>query len=307
MFTLATARSMPQLVVGMLCAGLGGACIWVPAPVIVASVFSPRRRGVAIGMVNAGIGLALVVGTQLSRASERWWGADGWRWVWALLGGVALVAAVSAALWLHPPRVATSGPPRLAALREVPAWRPYTVGYFLFGFGYIVVITYTVSALRDDGAFGAGHAANVYALLGVGTVFGGLILGRLSDRWGRRAALTVGYAASAICPLVLLAYQEPWASLASLAFGAMFSGSVVVVATYLADHASPTDFGPAFGAATVAFGAAQAFGPQVGGALVDATGSFTLTLLVAVGALALAAATAPALARTPAPVSRRRP
>jgi predicted MFS family arabinose efflux permease len=296
MFTLATARGMPQLVVGMVCAGVGGACIFVPSPGLAASVFAPGRRGVAVGVVNAGIGAAIVAGTQLSRVAERAWGPGGWRWVWTILGATGLVTAVAAFGWLHPPSTTRSGPPRLAALREVPSWRAYSAGYFLFGFGYIVVITYTVAALRDDAGFSAGHAANVYALLGVGTLFGGVGLGWLSDRWGRRAALAVGYLGCALCPLVLLAHREPWAALSSLAFGALFSGSVAVVAAYLTDHTSAADFGAAFGAATVAFGAAQAFGPQVGGWLADQTGSFTAVLVMAAGVLGVAAATTAALA-----------
>jgi predicted MFS family arabinose efflux permease len=172
----------------------------------------------------------------------------------------------------------------------------YLAGYFLFGFGYIVIITYAVAALRDDGGFSAGHAANDYALLGVGTVFGGLVLGRLSDRTSRRLAMGLGYGLSGLCPLLLLTAQEPLVGAAALVFGALFSGSVVVVAAYLADHVAPAEFGAAFGTATVAFGAAQALGPQVGGSLADHTGSFTLTFVVGSAALLAAALTTPALA-----------
>ena len=69
----------------------------------------------------------------------------------------------------------------------------------------------------------------------------------------------------------------------------MFSGSTAVVAAYLSDVARPGEFGPAFGAATVAFSVAQAAGPQTGGLLVDHTDTFTATLLVSSIALAAAA------------------
>jgi predicted MFS family arabinose efflux permease len=189
-------------------------------------------------------------------------------------------------------------PPRLTALRHVPGWLPYTGSYFLFGFGYIVTITYTVASLRDAG-FGAAHAADVYALLGFGALFGGLLIGRISDHIGRRQAMILGYTLTAACPLPLLTQREPYAAIASIGFGITFSGSVAVVAAYLADMARPGEFPPAFGAATVAFGAAQALGPQVGGVLVDHTGGFTATFLLSATALGAAALLAAAMPRRP--------
>lgn len=297
MFTLATAQGLPQLVVGMLFTGCGGAAIWVPSPGIVGTLVGPERRGTAIGLVNAGIGVAIVFGTQLARFSPRWWGDGAWRWVWVIQGCTSVVVLVFALITVHPTAVAVTARPRLSALRHASGWLPYTAGYFAFGFGYIITITYTVSALRDGSGFSPAHAANVYALLGLGTVGGGLLLGRLSDRIGRRNTIVVGYASSALCPLLLLSGREPLVALAALGFGVVFSGSVSVVAAYLADHARPGEFGPAFAAATVAFSLAQAFGPQVGGALVDATDGFGVTMGLSAAVLALAAAFAVATPR----------
>jgi predicted MFS family arabinose efflux permease len=284
----------------MLFAGLGGAAIWVPAPGIVGASVAPTRRGAAVGLVNLGIGVGMVVGTFLARLARDWWGPDAWRWVWAIQGAVALVAFVAALVVL---RLGTAGPvapPRLTALRHVPGWLPYTGSYFLFGFGYIVTITYVVASLLDSG-FGAAHAADVYALLGVGAIFGGVLMGRLSDHLGRRQAMILGYALTAACPLLLLAQREPYAAVASFGFGLTFSGSVAVVAAYLADMARPGEFPPAFGAATVAFGAAQALGPQVGGVLVDRTDGFTATFVLSAVTLGAAALLAAAMPRHPRP------
>jgi predicted MFS family arabinose efflux permease len=298
MFVLAAAQSLLQLSLGMTLAGIGGASIFIPSPGIVGAVVPANRRGFTVGLVNAGIGAATVLGTQLARFSPDWWGPHGWRWVWAILGVLSLATFVAVLVLLRPATTGTVAAPRLAALREAPGWLPYTVGYFLFGFGYIIVITYTVASLREEGGFAVGHAANVYAGLAVGIAVGGIVLGRLSDRVGRRLAMLVGYAGTALCPLAMLVHREPLASLAAVAFGVLFSGSVAVVATYLTDVVDRADFGPAFAAVTIAFSLAQAAGPQVGGTLRDHTGSFAATFLVSAASLGGATLAAAVLLRT---------
>lgn len=297
MFTLASATGIVQLAIGMLLAGCGGAAIWVPSPTLARAVVRSERSGLAVGVISAGIGAAMLVGSQLARFSPSWWGPHGWRWVWVVQGCVGLAVLAFTALFVRTPPTPPLASPRISALRHVAGWRPYTAGYFLFGFGYIVTITYTVSALRDEHGFSASHAANVYALLAIGTMMGGLAVGRISDAVGRRPALILAYGCCALCPVVLLAGREPWVAVAGFLFGASFSGAVVVVAAYLADIAPPGEFGAAFGAATVAFGAAQAFGPQVGGVLVDSTEGFTATFLASAIAIGLAAVVSLALPR----------
>ncbi|HET7721046.1 MAG TPA: YbfB/YjiJ family MFS transporter, partial [Acidimicrobiales bacterium] len=218
MFVLATSRSLAQLSVGMTLAGVGGASIFIPSPGIVGAVVPAHRRGLIVGVVNAGIGAATVVGTQLARFSPGWWGPHGWRWVWAILGVLSLAVLVPVATTLRPAEARAIAAPRLAALREAPGWLPYTGAYFLFGFGYIIVITYTVASLREEGGFGVAHAANVYAALAVGIAAGGVVLGQLSDRVGRRSAMLIGYVGTALCPLAMLAPREPLASVAAVAF-----------------------------------------------------------------------------------------
>ena len=59
-FMLAIAPGTPILLLGMAFCGVGGAASWVPAPGISAAQFPPHRRGFAMGMTSAGIGLGIV-------------------------------------------------------------------------------------------------------------------------------------------------------------------------------------------------------------------------------------------------------
>ncbi len=293
MVLLATAQGFAQLAAGMALAGVGGAAVFIPAPGIVGSVVGRERRGVAVGLLNAGLGVAVVIGTQLSRFSPGWWGPSSWRGVWAILAAITAVALVANAAWLRPAGLGALAQPRLSALRSIRGWKPYLLGYFAFGFGYVLVTTYTVSALRDGGGFGVAHAANVYVLLALGIGAGGLTMGRVSDRIGRPLTLIIGYALCALCPLLLLTYREPVVAVAAFSFGLLFSGCVSTIAVYAADCTEPTDTAAAFALVTVVFSVAQAFGPQVGGLLIDRSGgSFTATFASAAVVLAFSAVTA---------------
>jgi len=56
---LAVASVAPNgfvLALGLVVMGLGGACIWIPSPAIAATGVPVERRGLAVGMIGAGIG-----------------------------------------------------------------------------------------------------------------------------------------------------------------------------------------------------------------------------------------------------------
>ena len=55
----------------------------------------------------------------------------------------------------------------------------------------------------------------------------------------------------------------------------MFSGMPALIIAHIVDHTTPDTYGPAFSAATLAFGVTQMISPQVGGLLADYLGSFT--------------------------------
>ena len=76
--------------------------------------------------------------------------------------------------------------------------------------------------------------------------------------------------------------------LAAATFGLAAGGIPGVIAAYLADHLATRAFGVAFGAVTLAFGGGQVAGPQLGGWIAEATGSFTPTFLLSSGIAARA-------------------
>ena len=55
----------------------------------------------------------------------------------------------------------------------------------------------------------------------------------------------------------------------------MFAGMPTMITAHIVAHTDTNTYGPAFSAATLAFGVTQMISPQIGGTLADVFGSFT--------------------------------
>ncbi|MDX2378856.1 MAG: MFS transporter [Acidimicrobiia bacterium] len=272
----AFAPSGPVLGLALFAMGLGGAVIWIPAPAISARALPPHRAGMAVGLVGSGIGIGIVfAGAMASLLGDD---ADGWQLVYRVEFAIAVVVLIGAFAGLrsHGDRPAVAGGfGGFAALRTVRAWIPATVAYAAFGFAYILVIGFLVARLEDDSGFSSSEASAMFSLLGAATVVGGLSLGPLSDRIGRRVTLTAAFVLFAASGLLLLTGEQPWVAIAAVGVGLMFSGMPALIIAHIVDNTDADTYGPAFSAATLAFGVTQMISPQIGGALADAMGSFT--------------------------------
>jgi len=287
---LAGAGGAAELAGGLTLTGLGGAFIWVPAPGLAGSVVRPARRGAAIGVAGSGIGGGIVLASALPSRLHASGGDASWRTVYAVEAAIALVTLVLCLVLLRPaPHRDDDAPVRAGALRRVPGWLGLTGGYTAYGLAYSVYTSYLVTALEDDAGFSPGHASAVYTLVGVGLLAGGVLLGPLSDRYGRGPTLIAGYLVMAAAILLVPVGVEPLASASALLFGLMMSGLPAVIAAHLSDHLTPREFAGAFGRCTLAFGVAQVCGPPLGGFLAETAGGFLLPFLLA-GAVAAAGA-----------------
>ncbi|MDJ0769968.1 MAG: YbfB/YjiJ family MFS transporter [Ilumatobacter sp.] len=275
----AIAPSGPVLGLALAAMGLGGAVIWIPAPAISARALPPARAGMAVGLIGSGIGIGILFAGQMSAYLERRSDRDDlWQTLYRIEFAIAVVVLVGAfvALRSHGDRPgAAGGFGGVGALRTVKGWIPVTVAYAAFGFAYILVIGFLVARLEDDSGFSSGEAATMFSIMGASTVVGGLSLGPLSDRFGRRVTLTTTFVLFGLCGLLVLTGRQPWVAVASVGVGLMFSGMPALIIAHVVDHTDVDTYGPAFSAATLAFGVTQMISPQIGGAMADALDSFT--------------------------------
>jgi predicted MFS family arabinose efflux permease len=297
----AFSNSAAVLGVALFFMGLGGAIIWIPAPAIGARVFPPERAGIAVGLAGSGIGLGIVFAGQLASWLGRTREAvDVWQLVYKIEFSIAVVVLAGTLLCLKSQGqrpAAAGGFGGFGALRTVRAWVPTTVAYTAYGFAYILVIAFLVARLKDDSGFSPSEAALMFSLVGIAAAFGGVSLGALSDRIGRRITLMGAFTLYAACGLLALTGQQPIVAIASLGIGLAFSGGPALITGHIVAHTDSSTYGPAFAAATLSFGIAQMISPQIGGLIADTTGSFTLVFVLSATISMVGAAAASRLPR----------
>lgn len=284
--------------------GLGGAAIWIPSPGMAASVVSTERRGVAVGLMGAGVGLGVLWSGQLKGIVAG--DADAWRDVYlshAIVGAVVLILVMAVLRVEVGPRSEAGGFGGFRVLARMDGWRALTGCYFAYGFGYLLVIAFLVARLEDDAGYSATSAGRVFTLMGVCTMAGGIVVGRISDVLGRRRTLIGGFLVFAAGALVILQGHIVAVVAGTMACGLLFGGLATVIAAYIVDRTDAATYAPSYAAATFAFGLAQVGAPQVGGAVADLTGSFTVVFVMSAAVMAAGAASA---TRLPADALRAR-
>lgn len=262
------------LTVALISMGLGGAAIWIPSPGIATTALPVHLRGLAVGLTGSGVGLGIVFSGQLNTIVVN--GGGSWRDVYFVHTLIGLVAMWLVFLGLQNRRGAqpSGGFGGFAVLRQVEGWKPLTMCYVVYGFSYLLILAFLVTRLQDDSGYESGTASTVFAITGGCTMFGGVLLGRISDRVGRRLTLTVGFSLWAVAVALILTGNLALVLIGGVGVGVLFGGLPSVIAAYLIDRTDGDTYGPSYAAATFAFGVAQVISPQIGGVVADWQGSF---------------------------------
>lgn len=282
--------------------GVGGAGGNVPAMGLVSSWFGPRRRGIASGAAVVGVSLGLVVTGPLVPAILLQYGSMGWRVSWYVLGAIGIGACVVVAallrnrpdqLGLRPlgddhreqaKRVSGSTASALdwgLVYKSRLLWKLSLI-YFAFGFAYLVYSTFFVRYLTKEAGFDAASAGTLWLTVGLISIISGFIWGGLSDRFGRRFGLVSVFALQGIGILIFGLSRELPAIYLSAGLYAITAWSVPALMGALAGDIFGARLAPAaLGLLTIVFASGQVIAPYVGGAVADATNSFSLAFVAA--------------------------
>lgn len=283
-----TAAFALQLVL-RFAAGFTGALAFVTGAGLTAAAAQGGARNHAptlfgIYFAGAGFGItvsALAVPPMLSVTS--------WRGGWLALGGLSLVATLSA--WA----VLSRAPPTASATGKhgrggwsARRMMPELLAYGLFGAGYIAYATFIIAYLRSVERFSGFAISAFWAVLGVAAIIAafawGPVLGRLRGGWGTVATVgvvTIGAATPLVFGGVVGAF------LSAILFGGSFLAVVAAVMSFGHRAAPPHAWTAVIGALTVAFGIGQSIGPILSGVLSDGPGGVASGLWISVVILAV--------------------
>ena len=122
----------------------------------------------------------------------------------------------------------------------------------------------TFTSSQAEQAFWYGAVAFAF---GIANFFGSPILGRLSDRYGRRPVLLIGFSGLALSFFVTGMATALWMLLAVRLFSGAMQANVAVANAYVADITPPAERAKAFGKLGAMLGMGFILGPVIGGVL----------------------------------------
>ncbi len=281
--------------------GIGNGGAFVPAMALGSIWFSAKKRGLATGIVTAGIGIGFLLSGLIVPPILSAYGGEGWRSCWYYLGVIVLVVAgVTYGFIRNRPEELglkqlgsgmSEGKSGGTTVKGLEWSRVYKIGsvwhlgvvYFMFGFSYIIYINFFATFLVKEIGWTISEAGRLFTFLGFLSIFCGLLWGGVSDVIGRKSGAALAYVALAISYGIFALFHSSGAFYVSAIFFGLTAWAIpTIMAAAAGDYVGPRLAPAGLGFITLFFGIGQAVGPPLGGFLADYHGSFTLSFLLAV-------------------------
>ena len=289
-----------------------GFCASLSSPVAhtraVAAAFD-RRRGLALGITQVGIGLAaaLVPPVVASQIAE-----DGWRSGFVLLATLAAAGILPILIGL-PGKSKTQVEGRAAQAEDPDTLvRSHTFWLQLAAFtamalAFIGIIAHFVPMLRASG-MSLPRAGALAGAIGMSVIVTRIVVGWLADRF---EPAWLGAASCLVCASGALAMAlggPELALVAAVALGCAIGAEADLIGILTARNFPLTGYSRAYSTQYAAFTLAGGVSPLVVGLLVESTGGYRVPLLLSAGMLVVPALLFASLARrsSPTPPSAQR-
>src|SRR5215475_3890500 len=280
-----------------------------------------KRRGTAVSALSvasmAGISL-LVPGVMWSILRF------GWRETFVILGVVSLVFCLPIALLvvrddpermgLHPDGETPDpvGPDVAPAIERtatgdavrMPSFWLLSGGLFSCGFSMSLLSAHGVPMLTDHG-FHSMTASTAMGLTGLSSIAAGMIIGILSDRWGRKPMLAFVYVLRVVAFILIFFTRDPAVlMLVVILAGLSPTGSFAMASALTADIFGRLSVGSIFGLIFLVHQIGSALGSWLSGYLFDVSGGYGIAFAVACGLLLVGAGLALSIDVNGRPVRR---
>lgn len=281
------------LAIGVLAAGGAG----MAGPAVLMSVTSrliaPERRGIAIGIVNAGGSFGQFVMAPIAGALML---GLGWASAMQVLGLIVLLAlpaafvlkgnSAQAASADHSP-VGTGEAVRTALCN--PSFLMLGAGFFVCGFHVAFLATHLPGVIAACG-LPLQYGAWSLALLGLFNIVGSVAIGWAIGRWRMKSLLSLIYATRAVAVLIFLLAPKtgPVVLIFAAVMGLSFLATVPPTAGLVAKFFGIANMATLFGIVMLSHQVGGFLGAWLGGKVFEATGSFNwiwyIDIVLAVGA-----------------------
>jgi len=300
LFGRSTANSVPMLIVWSVLQAIGlSGCSTVPCGMLINNWFV-KDRGTATGIAFTG---SVVGGLILVQLSKIWVANAGWQRANLYLCIIAAVCMLPIAFWIAVEKPADKGMYplgvteetlkagtaraaatgiRKSAFTKTPVFWMLALVFFLIGFCNLGMQNNITLALIYQHGFTAAQAANVFSVNMFIQIFGKILLGKIYDKKGIKAASIYTLVLYILCTVTMI--MATGNIVIGLIFGGLFglmSSSTTVAPPYILGSAVGTrEYSAIYGILNLIFVAGCAIGPIIASSVFDKTGSFNTIFIV---------------------------
>jgi len=280
--------------------GVAAGSFYAPMVAVTARWFT-QHRSLAVALVSAGMGLGSMTMAPLAR-----WiiSSYDWRTAMLVLGDLAWLFIIPAAVLLRPPPALAPGAVPMATAgawgREftvaeamrTPQFLAISLTHFACCAAHSGPIFHMVTNAIDYGV-SAMAAATVFGAAGLASLSGRIICGLVADRVGAKRTLLAGLAVQAAAVSLYLVVRDLGGFYAvALMFGLAYGGVMPLYAILIREYFGARIIGTVLGAVAFVSTLGMALGPWAGGWLYDAFGSYFWLFIgsfgIGLGAVAIA-------------------
>ncbi len=278
--------------------GIGLSCGGPVVMPVVTRWFS-RNRGIALGIVSAGVGFGTMV---MAPFCDSLITAYGWRTSLVILGIVSFVVLAGCAVLFRAspdravePGAAEAGKSPNTRQAKGQAFPGMTLGQAMRTRGlYLIILAHSIGSFTlrvvtvhmaphaIDTGISAAAAALAVGAIGGCSIVGRLVMGYAQDRIGPRSAMIICLAVQGLAMLALpFMGSELLYFVFAIAFGFFYGGDIPQVPALVAQGFGLSSMGVIYGFVLTFSNLGGALGPVAGGYAFDLTGSYTIVFLLA--------------------------
>ena len=288
--------------------GVGATGMWTPVLTVVQRWFTPRKRGLALGIISPGYGL----GFAAMGAAFPWIVHNyTWRHAWYFLGAAALAMVLGNALLLRsdpessgyrpwgekeeppgPAAAATQASPTKVSLSTVfknPNFWIIGFSYFATAYSLYGLTTFMVDYAKTQLGIPIGKASLLATVHGFSQVIGVLTILPLSDYLGRKKTIIISNSFIAATLFCIVLAGGSWGALYFFVglFAVFYGPTFPIFGACAGDYFPRSVMGTVMGAWTPFYGIGAIVSHWVTGLLRDSTGVYDIAFLTN-GVMALA-------------------